>query len=49
MPKTEASLARGLSQILDRQIPPSGALHAEEAGQIDIELYVDLTVTLSSG
>jgi hypothetical protein len=49
MPKTEASLGRGLSQILDRADPAYGALHAEEAGQIDIELYVDLTVTLSSG
>jgi hypothetical protein len=49
MPKTEASLGRGLSQILDRQILPSGPCYAEEAGQIDIELYVNLTVTLSSG
>src|SRR4029434_474457 len=49
MPKAEASLGRGLSQILDRQILPSGLCTLEKGGGVTESCVVDLTVTLSSG
>jgi hypothetical protein len=49
MPKAEASLGRGLSQIPDRQILPSGHCTLKNRVGLTLELRVDLTVTLSSG